>query len=190
MLKLPITTDLFYTITNNFSIIFFFLLFFLFNKNNNKVFFNQICKLKVIETTFILFLFVLITYNLDYSMLTSKLRGGGFFYKISHFIFGNNVIFLSSFLFSIFAIFLLIREDFKFVYIIILINIMGLNYQIYQKYFEPLLLIMIFVLFKNFLSANILLKLKNVLLFYLIVVFYYFLSLINFYYGFSYNMVI
>ena len=67
---------------------------------------------------------------------------------------------------------------------------MGLNYQIYQKYFEPLLLIMIFVLFKNFLSANIFLKLKNVLLFYLIVVFYYFLSLINFYYGFSYNMVI
>jgi len=190
MLKLPITKDLFYTITNNFSIIFFFLLFFLFNKNSYKVFLNQICKLKVIETTFVLFLFVLITYNLDYSMLTSKLRGGGFFYKISHFTFDNNVIFLSSFFFAIFSIFLLIREDFKFIYIIILINIMGLNYQIYQKYFEPLLLIMIFVLFKNFLSANIFLKLKNVLLFYLIIVLYYFLSLINFYYGFSYNMVI
>jgi hypothetical protein len=190
MLKLPITKDLFYSITNNFSIIFFFLLFFLFNKNNYKVFLNQIRKLKVIETTLILFLFVLIAYNLDYSMLTSKLRGGGFFYKISHFIFSNNIIFLSSFFFSLFAIFLLIREDFKFFYIIILINIMGLNYQIYQKYFEPLLLIMIFILFKNFLSANIFLRLKNVLLFYLIIVFYYFLSLINFYYGFSYNMVI
>ena len=190
MLNLPITRDLFYTITNNFSIIFFFLLFFLFNKNNYKVFINQFYNLKVIEITFIFFLFLFITYNLNYDVLTSKLHGGGFFYKISHFVFNNNIIFLSSFFFSLFAIFLLIKEDFNFFYIIILINIMGLNYQIYQKYFEPLLLIMIFILFKNFLSSNIFIKLRNVLFFYLIVLFYYFLSLINYYYGFTRDMVI
>ena len=56
---------------------------------------------------------------------------------------------------------------------------MGLNYQIYQKYFEPLFLVMIFILFKNFLASNILAEYKNVLKFYVIVIIYFFISLIN-----------
>ena len=135
-------------------------------------------------------MFIYISYNLDFSLLTSKLKGGGFFYKISHFTFNNNFIFLTSFLLSLFAIFLIIKKEKKFIYILIIINIMGLNYQIYQKYFEPLLLVMMFILFKNFLSANVFSSLKNVLLFYSVILFYFILSLINIYYNLSYNMVI
>ena len=65
---------------------------------------------------------------------------------------------------------------------------MGLNYQIYQKYFEPLFLVMIFILFKNFLASNILAEYKNVLKFYAVVIIYFFLSLINVLLGFSKGM--
>ena len=67
---------------------------------------------------------------------------------------------------------------------------MGLNYQIYQKYFEPLFLVMIFILFKNFLASNILAEYKNVLKFYAIIIIYFFLSLINVLFGFSKGMTV
>ena len=188
MLKLPITQDFFYSIVNNFSIIFFLLLFFILNIHNFKNLLNQIGNLKKIEILLILLFFLFISYNLDYSLLTSNLRGGGFFFKISHFLFNNNVIFISSFFFSLFVIFLLIKEDFNFFYIIIIINLMGLNYQIYQKYFEPLFLVMILILFKNSLSKNLISNLSQVLIFYFMVLSYYFLSLINLYYGFTTKM--
>jgi len=188
MLKLPITHNLFYTITNNFSIIFFLLLFILFNKLNYKILFNQFKSLKIIEIFSIILLFIIIIYNLDYNLLNSNMRGGGFFYKISHFVFNNNVIFLISFFFGLFTIFLLIKEDFNFLYIIILINIMGLNYQIYQKYFEPLFLVMILILFKNSFSRNLIIEKKYVLSFYLLIISYYLLALINLFNGFTFKM--
>jgi|TARA_B100001093_G_scaffold395752_1_gene382700 hypothetical protein len=116
------------------------------------------------------------------------MRGGGFFYKISHFIFDNNVIFLISFFFGLFIIFLLIKEDFNFLYIIILINIMGLNYQIYQKYFEPLFLVMVLILFKNSFSKNLIIEKKYVLSFYLLIISYYLLALANLFHGFTFKM--
>ena len=67
---------------------------------------------------------------------------------------------------------------------------MGLNYQIYQKYFEPLFLVMIFILFKNFLASNILAEYKNVLKFYVIVIIYFFISLINVFFGFSKSLTV
>ena len=44
--------------------------------------------------------------------------------------------------------------------------LMILNYQIYQKYFEPLFLIILSVIYKNFLVMNVLSKLKNTIIFY------------------------
>ena len=132
----------------------------------------------------------MIIYNLNYDVLNSNLRGGGFFYKISHFILKNNFIFLFSFFVATLLIYLIVKHDKKFLFTILLINIMGLNYQIYQKYFEPLLLVMIFILFKNIFVNNIFLKLKNVLFFYTLVIFYFLIALVNLYYGFSKNITI
>ena len=98
MVNLPITQDYFYTITNNFSIILFFLLFLMSNKLNLTICYNKLKNLKIIEITLILLFFLAIVYNLNYDVLNSNLRGGGFFYKISHFILKNNYIFILSFL--------------------------------------------------------------------------------------------
>ncbi len=190
MLKLPISKNLFYTITNNFSIMFFLLLFFLFNKQNYKILFNQFKSLKIVEIFSVIFLFLIIIFNLDYNLLNFNMRGGGFFYKISHFFFDNNIIFLTSFFLALLTIYLLIKEDFNFFYIIIFINIMGLNHQIYQKYFEPLFLVMILILYKNSFSKNLIIEKKYVLIFYLLIISYYLLALINFYYGFTYKMTV
>ena len=189
MVNLPITKDFYYTFVNNFSIIFFFLLFIFFNKSNYKILLNKAQNIKIVEIVILSLLFIFVVYNLDFQYLTPNLKGGGFFYKLSHFIFNNNIIFLSSFFLSLFMVFFLIKEDFKFIYIIILMNIMALNYQTYQKYFEPVFLIMIFILFKSTLLNNIFSKFKNVLFFYLIILFYFFISLINLYYEFSSKMV-
>jgi len=185
MLYLPVTQNYFYNLANNFSIFFFFLLFLISNKLNLNIFITLFKKLKVKEITFILFFFIITIYNLDISLLTANLRGGGFFFKLSHFILNNNFIFLSSFFCASFLIYALIKHDRRFLYFFLLINLMGLNYQIYQKYFEPLFLVMIFTLFNNFLASNILTKFKNVLKFYGIILAYFFLSLINVFFGFT-----
>lgn len=190
MLNLPVTQNYFYTLTNNFSIIFFFLIFVITNKLNLYIFVDGIRNLKIKEVTILLSFFILAIYNLDYELLTTNLRGGGFFFKISHFILNNNLIFLISFFCALFCIYILIKKNIKFLYLILLINIMGLNYQIYQKYFEPLLLIMIFILFKNFLVNNILSEFKNVLIFYGIIILYFFTSVVNVYYEISKSMAI
>lgn len=190
MVNLPITQDYFYTVTNNFSIILFFLLFLMTNKINLIICSHEFKKLKTKEIALILLFFLVIIYNLNYDVLNSNLRGGGFFYKISHFILKNNFIFLFSFFVATLLIYLIVKHDKKFLFTILLINIMGLNYQIYQKYFEPLLLVMIFILFKNIFVNNIFLKLKNVLFFYTLVIFYFLIALVNLYYGFSKNMTI
>ena len=67
---------------------------------------------------------------------------------------------------------------------------MGLNYQIYQKYFEPLLLIMVLILFRNSFSKNLIFEKKYVLIFYLMIVSYYLLALVNLYNGYTYKMAI
>ncbi|WP_440927015.1 hypothetical protein [Candidatus Pelagibacter sp.] len=190
MFNLPVTQDYFYNLTNNFSIFFFFLVFLISNKFNINVLIIEFRKLQIKEISVILIFFVLVIYNLDYEALTSNLRGGGFFYKISHFILKNNLIFLLSFFSASFLIYVLIKYDKRFLYLFLLINIMGLNYQIYQKYFEPLLLVMIFILFKNFLASNILAEYKNVFKFYAIVIIYFFISLINVFFSFSKGMTV
>ena len=185
MFNLPVTQNYFYNLTNNFSIIFFFLIFLISNKSNISIFISELRKLKIKEFIIILCFFLIVVYNLDYSVLKSNLRGGGFFYKISHFFLKNNLIFLLSFFCALFLIYVLIKKDKRFLYLLLIINIMGSNYQIYQKYFEPLLLVMIFILFKNFLVSNTIKEFRNILIFYLLVLIYFFLSLINISYGFS-----
>ena len=68
--------------------------------------------------------------------------------------------------------------------------LMILNYQIYQKYFEPLFLIILSVIYKNFLVINVLSKLKNTLIFYSSIILYLIIAYINFLNQFTYKLVI
>ena len=65
---------------------------------------------------------------------------------------------------------------------------MNLNYVIYQKYFEPLFLIIVIILFKNFLISNILSRFKNILVFYGLVFLYFIVAYINYLNNFSYQL--
>ena len=183
------TENIFYTISSNFSIIFFFLLFLILNKENLTVLVNKIKKLTKIEIIFIFFLVFFVFFNQEFFSLDPRLRGGGFFYKLSYLIFKNNLIFIISFLLGLITCYILIKCEPKFFTLIIIINLMSLNFIVYQKYFEPLLLIMILILFKNFLVSNIFLSLKNTLFFYFLVFLYFITAYINYLYKISYNLV-
>ena len=68
--------------------------------------------------------------------------------------------------------------------------LMILNFQIYQKYFEPLFLIILSVIYKNFLIINVINKLRNTLIFYSFLILYFIVAYINFLNQFSSKLVI
>ena len=182
-----ITKDFFYTISTNFSIIFLFLSFLIFNKQNLWIVFDKTKTLKKIEIFIIFLILSFVFYN--HSLFVSDIKlGGGFFYKLSYFLLNNNSIFILSFLLGIFISYIIIKHEPKFLYIFIMINLMSLNYVIYQKYFEPLFLVLVIILFKNFLIGNILSSLKNVLVFYGLLFSYFITAYINYSNKFSYQL--
>jgi len=184
-----LTRDIFYTISTNFSLIFFFLLFVLFNKDNLTIVISTIKNLTKIEICSIFLLFFFVFFNQELFALDPRLRGGGFFYKLSYLIFKNNLIFIFSFLLGLITSYVLIKYEPKFIYIFITLNLMSLNFIVYQKYFEPLFLIMISILFKNFLIYNVLLSLKNTLFFYGLIFLYFITAHINILNKISNNLV-
>ena len=183
------TRDIFYTISCNFSVIFFFLLFLIFNKENLIIITNEIKNLTKIEIIFIFLIVFFVLYNQELFALDPRLRGGGFFYKLSYLIFKNNLIFIFSFLLGLIISYVLIKYEPKFIYIFITLNLMSLNFIVYQKYFEPLFLIIISILFKNFLMTNVLSNFKSVFIFYSLVFFYFLLAYTNYLNKFTYQLI-
>lgn len=133
--------------------------------------------------------FLIVVFNLNFQVLDSSLKGGGFFYKISHFFFKNNFFFILIFFLSLFVIFNVIKIQKNFLELIIIVNLMSINLAVYQKYFEPSFLILLFVLNENLLVKNIVSSIRNSLSFYLISLIYFLISYINYYYKFTYNLV-
>ena len=84
---------------------------------------NKIIKLskKEILIIFTLFLYVVI----NFTAYDNPMIGGGFFYKLSHLILSNNIIFFSSFLLGLFLCAIMIKEDRKFIYPLLIIVIMA-----------------------------------------------------------------
>ncbi len=185
-----ITRDILYTLSSNFSLIFFFLIFLLLNKENLKIILNEIKTLKIYEVITILLITFCIFYFHELFALDPRLRGGGFFYKLSFLILSNNFIFITSSLLGLIISYILIKKETKFFYIFLIMNLMSLNFIVYQKYFEPLFLIMMCILFKNFLINNVLLNFRNTLLFYSLIFLYFLIAYINHLYKISYNLVI
>ena len=182
--------DIFYTLSTNFSLIFFYLSFLLFNNETFKMFINKIKNLTKIEICILFFLVFLVFYHQSLFIFDSRLRGGGFFYKLSYLILNNNLIFIVSSLLGLIAVYIAFKYEHKILYMILIINLMCLNFTIYQKYFEPLFLIIIAILYKNFLIDNILKSLKNTLMFYGLILFYFFIAQINIFNNFSLNLII
>ena len=79
-------------------------------------------------------------YNYEYS-------GGGIFFKISNFIFKNNIFFLIMSFFSIYILNLFFLKNKINLLIFFLIILNNPQYTIYHKYFDPFLLICFFTIF-------------------------------------------
>jgi hypothetical protein len=71
------------------------------------------------------------------------------------------------------------KTDRNIFYIIILINLTAIGYISSQKYFEPVFLVLIFVLSKNFLSKNIIESRLNSKFFYSINLIYFIIASIH-----------
>ena len=186
---LAFSKNISYSLITNFSIIFFYYCFFIFNKKNFIQLKNSLYETKKLKLFFLISFFLLNIYFYEKNDAWLML-GGGFFYKLSLILLQNNTIFFLSSFMGLLISLLIIKREPKFLYIILFINIMSSHYLIYQKYFEPIFILMIFVLFKNFLAENIISSKKNISIFILLIVGYYFISLINSYTGISKSLIV
>ena len=185
---LDFTNNIGYTLISNFSIIFFYYCFFFINKQNLIILKNCFYKTKKIEVCILFLLFIISIYFYYYYAEGIPSTGRGFFYKLSFFLFQNNLLFfLTSFL-GMYVSLLILKKEIKFLYIIILVNIMSSHYVVFQKYFEPIFILSIFILFKNFLSENILNFKKNTFIFVCVVFTYFLFAVINIIFNISSNL--
>ena len=122
--------------------------------------------------SFIIFFLCVYFFNYNY-----EYSGGGIYFKISNFLFKNNIFFYIIGLISIlvFSPYLINSKENLFLFILILIN--NPQYTIYHKYFDPFLIILFFTLFNFEISLKDK-KLKN--LFFTYIYFLIFLIISNF----------
>lgn len=154
------------------SIIFFHALPFVFLKFNSMK--NEFLKLNLYEHFFILF-FMLINlvffdYKLDYT-------GGGIFLHFSN-IFNSNIIFFIICYFSVIFIYLISKLNINNLFLLLIVFLSNPQLTIYHKYYDPLLLIIFFLLF-NLNLKNELNKKKYVFFFYIHSLFFLLLSLVK-----------
>ena len=125
------------------SIIFFHLipiLYFLIDYKKMILF----CKKNLV---FILISFLILAYFFNYKL---SFTGGGVFFQLSQILLNNNLFFfIISFLSFLTIVYLssLHIDNFLLIFLLILSNVQN---SIYHKYYEPLFIILIFTLFKNF----------------------------------------
>ena len=169
-----IATSLSFNISNKIliisSIILFHLipvLYFLIDRKKIILFFKK-------NIIFVLIFFLILAYFFNYQM---SFTGGGFFFQFSQILINNNLIF---FIISFFSFFIIIylstlhRDNFILIFLLILSNLQN---TIYHKYYEPLILIIIFVLFNNLDYKNFFSKKINLVYLYGFSFFYVFLRI-------------
>ena len=154
------------------SIIFFHLIPTIYFLTDSKQFL-QFSKKKMIN--FIIF-FAVVIYFFNYQI---SFTGGGFFYQLSIYMFSNNIFFYCITFYTLFYIYYisyLSKNNLILLGILIISNIQN---TIYHKYYEPLILIIVLVLFENlnfkkFLSSKI-----NIIYLYMAGLFYIFIRAIK-----------
>ena len=136
------------------TMVFFFIIPIL----NLKILINRIKNIELKEFS-IIFIFCLINiYLFNYPAFDSGL-GGGFFYKASNVLFGNNLIFYISSIIAIISIYLLLEKNFYNYLLLFILIIYTPQLTIYNKYYDPLILIIFSILinfnFKDHFFKNI-----------------------------------
>jgi len=176
VLNLTFSTKLATSLLVNSSIISFFLIpiFFLLYLNNRQIFIGKKKTfLSLIFLSFVLVVFFSSSFDYNFKI------GGGFLLKLSVFLFENNYLFYLSSIFGFIFIIYLCLQD-KNNYIMFLILLFGFSaYMIFQKYFEPMILFIFFLIIKSNLPEEFLKNYKNILFLYIYVLFYFISAIIN-----------
>ena len=105
----------------------------------------------------ILIFFIPLVYFFNYQLVFT---GGGFFYQLSHLLFENNYLFYLISLFSIILIWYFAKLSINNCILIFLLIISNIQNTIYHKYYEPMFLIIFFVLFDK-INLQLFFKEKN-----------------------------
>tara|TARA_B100000401_G_C52770532_1_gene702988 strand:- start:620 stop:1282 length:663 start_codon:yes stop_codon:yes gene_type:complete len=116
----------------------------------------EIKKIKLDNFLLSLFIFFVCLIFFNYS---SDYSGGGIFFKISNYIFGNNIFFYLISIFSVLVVINLCKENFDNFLIITLLILSNVQFSIYHKYYDPLLFILLFSIIDIKLNPS---KLKNI----------------------------
>ena len=155
----------------------FFLSFYNYNFNE----FLGSSKKNIFLTTFFCssIFFIIIIFNFNYN----GYLGGGFFYKISNVLFGNNYLFWFTSFVGMLLCFYFFKNRVQDIFLILIIcTSFSTGYSIFQKYFEPMILIIIFLLIQR----NFVKKLFN---FNVHIIFIYFLFYWITYFVYSANFI-
>ena len=111
---------------------------------NKKKLFLHTNKIGIKETIFLTLFFLLMVKFFNYQLYFT---GGGIFLHLSHFLFKNNLLFYLISLYSILLIYKLCDNNKNNFYIIIIILLSNPQLSLYHKYFDPLIIFLIFTLF-------------------------------------------
>tara|TARA_B100000315_G_C14575649_1_gene587753 strand:+ start:673 stop:1926 length:1254 start_codon:yes stop_codon:yes gene_type:complete len=142
---LPVTFFDILNFSNKIMIISTIFTFYLIPIIDYRLLFSKLKKLNFKNILVIIFLYFLIIYNFDYPYTNSF--GGGFFFKLSNLLFNNNLFFYIIFFISLFVFYILF-ENIKSNYLLSLILVLyNLQFTIYNKYFDPLLIIISLLIF-------------------------------------------
>ena len=121
-------------------------------------------------TIILLLIFIFLAYYFNYPY--TDFFGGGVFFKISNLLFGNNFLFFIFALISFLVLFTISEGKTDNYLLFLLLILYNLQFTIYNKYYDPLLIIMFFLMFEFnlkryfFYSKNFLLKIYFFLLIY------------------------
>ena len=111
--------------------------------------------------------------------------GGGFLLKFSYLLFNGPYFFFLTSLIGFFMILLICREDIKNIIIFLILLLCFSGYIIYQKNFEPMFLIILFLLINTKLTSNFLKEGKNMILYYFYIISYLASAILNDYFQLS-----
>ena len=173
------------TLLINSSIISFYLipffLIFCFSKDNVNIIKKNLISFLFLSII-ITFLPILVGFNyFDFN----NGAGGGFLLKLSYLFFNGPYFFFLTSLIGFFMILLICREDIKNIIIFLILLLCFSGYIIYQKNFEPMFLIILFLLINTKLTNNFLKEEKNMILYYFYIVSYLASAILNDYFHLS-----
>ena len=152
------------------SIIIFYMIPFLISKSVN-------IKFKNINTINLIFLSILFCISLYFFNYKFEYTGGGVFFKISNFMFDNNLFFFIFVIFSLILNYLIFSSSLNNILIILLLILNNPQLTIYHKYYDPFLLILFLTLFDLDLNKKKLFSQKSMNVFYSFSLFFLIISI-------------